>query len=94
MGLQLDARVDALGFQLFDVRIDPELIHGAQGFGADLQRDKIAQLRNKHPFLLDVRDKAPLGLPVGVGDMIARNGSFSGKWTDLGHVVVCYKSRA
>lgn len=94
MGLQLDARVDALGLQLFDVRINPELVHGAQGFGADLQRDKIAQFRNKHLLFLDVWDKATLSLPVGVGDVVARNGSFSSKWTDLGHVVVCYKSRA
>ncbi len=83
-----------LGFQPFNVRIRPQFVNRAKGFRADLQGDKITQFRNKNAFLLNVGDKATLRLPVGVGNVVARYRALSGKLTDLGHVLVYYKSRA
>ncbi len=94
MGLELDAGVYTTGFQPFNVRIRPQFVNRAKGLSTELQRDKVTQFRDKDALLLNVRYKATLRLPVGVRNVIARYWAFSGKLTDLGHVLVYYKSRA
>lgn len=69
--LELDARVNPLGIEFLHVSVQPEFVDCAQGLGADLQRHKFAQLRDKNPFLLNIGNEAPFGFPVGVGNVIS-----------------------
>src|SRR5690606_12277337 len=68
----------AAGAQVGQDCVDAVLVDGTDGLGRDAQANPAVFALNPEPARLQVGQETTLGLVVGVGNVVAHHGAFSG----------------